>query len=156
MASNTASIRVGSLLEVRADAGYRTVEDVDSMFDEIDRQVRRLPAPHRHCTVVDWRRCPLMAPAAAEHIAKRIAGTNGTTVRGAGFVRSDTALSVLQLTRLSRAAGLDDRKMFFEPNALSTWLGEVLTTAEAERLRQFLSEAPLGSSRFPPRSGRTP
>lgn len=138
------------MLEVRADAGYRTIEDVDSVFDQIDRQVRRLPAPYRHSTVVDWRRCPLMAPAAAERVAERIAGTNGTTLRSAVLVRPDTPLSVLQHTRLIRAAGLADRKVFFDPGALSAWLDEVLTATESERLRQFLAELlPLGSSRFP-------
>ena len=157
MASNTVFIHVGCLLEVRADAGYRSPEDADRIFDEIDRQIRTLPAPQRHSTVVDWRRCPLMAPAAAERVAERIAGINGTTIRSAVLVRSDTPLSVLQHTRLIREAGLDDRKVFFDPSALRTWLSEVLTPAESERLRQFLAElVPLGSSRFPPRSGRAP
>lgn len=157
MASNTVSLRVGSLLEIRAYAGYRTVAEVDSTFDEIERLVSGLPAPHRHAKVIDWRRCPLMAPAAAERAAQRITSANGTTVRSAVLMRSNMSLNVLQHTRLTRDAGLLNRRVFFETTELTAWLGEVLTTAESERLLQFLAEsAPLGTSRFPPHLARTP
>jgi hypothetical protein len=123
MAPNTASIRVGSLLEIRADAGYRMVAAVDSTFDEIERQVSGLPAPHRHSKVIDWRRCPLMAPAVAEQMALRLACTNGTTVRSAVLMRPNMSLNVLQYTRLTRDAGLHDRRVFFEMTERTTWLG---------------------------------
>ena len=150
-------IRVGCLLEVRADAGYRSAEDADLIFDVIAREVAKLPPPRRHSTVVDWRRCPLMSPLAAERVSQRIAMTNANVVRSAVLIRPDSPLSVLQHTRLIRDAKLDERKVFFDAQELQTWLSEVLTPAEKERLRAFLSELePLGQSQRPPSLRRTP
>jgi hypothetical protein len=141
MVANTALIRVGSLLEIRADAGYRTASDVDQLFDQVTVEVRRLPPPARHVTVVDWRRCPVMAPAAAERMAKRIAGVNAHTLRSAALAGTESPSAVLQFVRLIREARLPDRKLFFEPGELVEWLGEVLTSLEMTRLREFIAGA---------------
>src|SRR3712207_4133756 len=78
MRTNVAAIRVGRLLEIRAEAGYRTAAEVDAVFDTIDREVRKVRTP-RYVTVVDWRGCPVMSPEAVERIAQRIALTNTRT-----------------------------------------------------------------------------
>lgn len=140
MPANTASLRVGRLLEVRADAGYRTPADVDAIFEAIGREVAKLPPDAHHITVVDWRRCPLMSPEAAEHMIKRISGVNSSTTRSAALAREDAPLAVLQFVRLIRDANLPDRKLFLHSDELYTWLCEVLSTEERARLRVFLSE----------------
>ena len=140
MASNTAIIKVGRLLEIRADAGYRTAQEVDVLFDTIEREVDKLPLTNKHVTVVDWRRCPIMAPEAAERIAARIAGVNDRTERSAAIASKDSATAVLQFLRVIRDAKLPDRKLFFEESELSEWLAEVLTGFELRRLRDFLTE----------------
>ncbi len=140
MPANTANVRVGRLLEIRADAGYRTRDEVDALFDMMEREVGKLPPNQRHITVVDWRRCPVMAPEAAERIAARIAATNATTERSAALAKQDAPVAVLQFVRVIREAGLPDRKLFFEERELIAWLGETLTDAELGRLRDFLSE----------------
>ena len=142
MPSNTARIQVGRLLEIRADAGYRTRADVDALFDKMEREVGKLSPTQRHVTVVDWRRCPVMSPEAAEHIAARISATNTTTERSAALAKSDAPVAVLQFVRVIREAGLPDRKLFFEERELIAWLKEVLSEAEAHRLREFLNERP--------------
>ena len=138
MSSNTAKILVGRLLEIRADAGYKTRADVDRLFDAIGREVARLPRGQRHVTVVDWRRCPVMAPEAAERIAASIAGTNLSTERSAALAANDAPVAVLQFVRVIREAGLPDRKLFFEEKELVDWLKETLSGPELKRLRQFL------------------
>lgn len=140
MRKNTATLSVGRLLEVRADAGYRTTADVDAIFQAIGRELRKLPAEAHHVTVIDWRRCPLMAPEAAEHMLKQIASSNASTARSAALARDDAPLAVLQFVRLIRTAALSNRKLFVDEDELYAWLSEVLTTEEQTRLKAFLSE----------------
>jgi hypothetical protein len=138
MSANEAKIRVGCLLEIRAEAGYSNAADVDTFFDRIEAAIAKLPPPRKHVTVVDWRRCPLMAPAAAERMGQRIASMNAHTVRSAAIASHDAPSAVLQFVRLIREARLPDRKLFFEADEMVEWLSEVLTRAEAERLRAFV------------------
>lgn len=144
MPANTARIQVGRLLEIRADAGYKTLADVDLLFDAIESETAKLPAGEHHVTVVDWRRCPVMSPEAAQHIAVRIAGTNGRTERSAALARQDSPVAVLQFLRVIREARLPDRKLFFDELELVGWLQEVLSATEAARLRAFLHEGTTG------------
>jgi hypothetical protein len=134
-------VAVGRLLEVRADAGYRTAADVDAIFEAIGRAVSKLPPNVQHVTVVDWRGCPLMSPEAADHMLKRIASVNSATERSAALAREDAPLAVLQFVRLIRDANLPDRRLFVDTEQLYPWLAEVLTPAERVRLRVFLNEA---------------
>src|SRR3982751_6272326 len=57
MLANTAEIKVGRLLEVRIAAGYRTVEDVDALFDTLDAHVAKLPPGVGPVTGADWTPC---------------------------------------------------------------------------------------------------
>jgi hypothetical protein len=140
MRTNTAAIRVGRLLEVRAEAGYRTVADVDAVFDVLEREVAKLGPVQRHVTVVDWRGCPVMSPEAVERLAQRIALTNARTERSALLAGAGAPVAVLQFLRVIRDARLPERKLFFKRQELVDWLAEVLTKEEAERLLAFLAE----------------
>ena len=140
MGNNTASLSVGRLLEVRANAGYRTPADVDAIFAAIGREIAKLPSDAHHVTVVDWRHCPLMSPDAAEHMLKSIASANSRTERSAAFARDDAPLAVLQFVRLIRDAHMPNRKLFVHAKELYAWLSEVLTSQERARLKAFLSE----------------
>ena len=137
---NTARVSVGRLLEIRADAGYRTAAEVDALFDMRDQQLKRLPPDTQHVTVVDWRRCPLMSPEAAQRIAFRIGGTNGRTERSAALASQDAPVAVLQFLRVIREANHPDRKLFYDQAELVAWLSELLLPSETQRLRAFLSE----------------
>jgi hypothetical protein len=90
--------------------------------------------------VVDWRRCPLMSPAAATRIGQRIAASNSRTDRSAALASPDAPLAVLQFVRLIREAGNTNRKLFFNEAELESWLAEILTPPETKRLREFLRE----------------
>ncbi len=130
------------MLEIRADAGYRTKEDVDALFAQVGRELSKLPSGQLHVTVVDWRACPVMAPEAADYMVKQIAGVNSGTERSAALARDDSPVAVLQFLRLIRDAQLPDRKLFVDVNQLCGWLGQVLAPAERVRLRTFLNETP--------------
>lgn len=137
MASNTAKINVGRLLEVRVDAGYRTEGDVDDLFEAIVAEVRLAGIP-KTIVAVDWRNCPFMAPAAAVRLTERMMASNTRTERSAALALPNSPLVVLQFLRVIREAGLPDRKLFFAPQPLVQWLGEVLTAEESLRLRAFI------------------
>ena len=140
MARNTAEIRVGRLLEVRATAGYRTASDVDLLFDTLGREMRKVQSGVRVLTVVDWRFCPLMSPEGAQRIGQRIAANNERTERSAALVSRDAPLSVLQFLRVIREADLPDRKLFFSQIELVQYLAELLSPAELARMHAFLAE----------------
>jgi hypothetical protein len=140
MAANTAAIHVGRLLEIRANAGYRNVEDVDLLFDIVDKEVAKLPPSVSIVTVADWRRLPIMSTAASDRLLERIARLNDRTERSSALATTEAPSAVLQFMRLIREAKLPDRKMFFDPDALVAWLKDTLTPLETQRLRQFLIE----------------
>ena len=131
-------MRVGRLLEIRADFGYRSVEDVDALFAQVDKLYTQRTDAAPVVIVADWRRCPLMSPEAATRVGQRIAQNNERTQRSAALASNDAPLAVLQFVRLIRDAGLPERKLFFNKTELIDWLSEVLTPREIERLREFL------------------
>jgi len=145
---NTAVIQVGRLLEVRAASGYRTVADVDHIFDAIAAEEARLPGDQRVVVAVDWRRCPLMSAEAAERILVRITRTNARTERSAALASPTSSSALMQFLRLIRESKKPDRRLFYDPQELALWLDEVLSPTESARLRVFLTEAP---SALPPR-----
>jgi hypothetical protein len=137
--ANTARVHVGRLVEVVADAGYRTPEEVDEVFASIDAHVTSMVARGLRCiTIADWRRCPIMSPAAAARLKDLMAERNGRVLRAAGLVSNQSPAAVLQFSRLTREAGLHDRKTFQDPKELARWLADILTPLEAERLDRFL------------------
>jgi hypothetical protein len=140
MRTNTAAIRVGRLLEVRVELGYRTAADVDRLFDTIDRELMKLPPTQKIVTVADWRRISVMSPDAAGRLGKRIALLNPRTQKSAAvaLAATEAPVAVLQFMRLLREASFADRRMFDDTEQLVMWLEEILTPAETERLREFL------------------
>jgi hypothetical protein len=139
MATNSAAIRVGRLLEIRAEAGYRSTADVDLLFDMIETELIKIARPRQVVTVVDWRRCPVMEAKAAERMLERIVGTNPRTERSAALATAKAPVAILQFMRLIRESRNPDRRMFLNPPELITWMDEVLDAEEKQRLREFLA-----------------
>jgi len=136
---NRCANHVGRLVEIRADAGYRTAEDVDAMFAQIGRVMAKLPSDVRAVIVTDWRRCPVMSVAASERIVPMITRTNPHVERSGAIASRDSPIAVLQFTRIIVESKNPSRRLFYETDTLSEWLGEVLTPAENARLRAFLN-----------------
>jgi hypothetical protein len=137
---NTCALKVGRLLEIRAAAGYRTVDDVDALFNSVKALVAKLPPTQRLVAVTDWRFCPIMSGEAAERALARITATNPRTERSGAVASRDSPTAVLQFLRLVRASRHPDRRLFYELTELVAWLGEVLNPVEIARLKKFLSE----------------
>jgi hypothetical protein len=141
MAGNTAEIRVGRLLEVRIDAGYRTIEEVESLFLMLASAVRKLSAGAKHVTVVDWRLCPIMSPDCAAFVVQQMVAVNAKTERSATIASADAPISVIQFTRLIRESNSPVRQLFYDEPSLLGWLAEVLTPKELKRARLFLARS---------------
>jgi len=139
MVTNSAVIRVGRLLEIRAEAGYRSPDDVDALFDLVAAELSKVARDRRIVTVVDWRRCPVMEATAAERMLQRMVSANPRTERSAALATSKAPVAILQFMRLIRESRLPDRRMFLNAPELIAWVSEVLEPQEQQRLREFLA-----------------
>ena len=136
---NRCANHVGRLIEVRVESGYRSVEDVDLMLAEYTRVVAKLPAAQRLVTAIDWRRCPVMSATASERMVPIMQRANPRAERTAALASRDSPIAVMQFNRIIAESKHPDRRLFYDPEKLVTFLGEVLTAPETARLRAFLS-----------------
>jgi hypothetical protein len=127
-------------MEIRVDAEYQGIAEVDAFFGEIATEASKVPPSQRVVTVTDWRRCPAMSDVVAEHLMVKIIRTNPRTERSAALASRDSALASLQFLRVVRESQNPSRRLFFDPEELVTWLVPVLTSAELERHRRFVLE----------------
>jgi hypothetical protein len=136
---NTAAIRVGRLLEIRA-ISFRSVAEGVALFSLIGAELTKLPSTSQVVTVTDWRYCPLMSEEAAEHALVSMTKNNPRVLRSGAIASRDSPVGVLQFLRLVRESKLETRRLFFDVDPLKTWLNEVLTEPERLRLNAFLQE----------------
>jgi hypothetical protein len=136
---NTATIRVGRLLEIRP-LSYPGVADVAAVFKLIGSELARVPIGTQIVTVTDWRYCPVMSSDAAEFALTGMTKNNARVLRSGALASRDSPIAVLQFLRLVRESRHESRRLFFDEDPLTRWLGEVLTDAEKARLNDFLHE----------------
>ncbi len=137
----TVKMTMGKLLEIRVHTGFRTVEEVDAMFEEVAAVVAANLGPYeRHVTIADWRACDFMSGEAANRLQEGMAKTNPNVIRAAALASQDSPFAVLQFLRIIRESQHEGRRLFFETGPLVDWLTQSLTVTEAARLRQFLHE----------------
>jgi hypothetical protein len=137
---NTVAIVQGRLLEIRADAGYRSAQDAEQVTRAIQREVVKVPPNTRTVIVVDWRRCPVMNEGASARLIEHMRSNNARVERSAALASQKSSIAVLQFLRMVRESAHPDRRLFFEPEPLIEWLGEVLTAEELKRLHEFLAQ----------------
>lgn len=137
---NSCHLHVGRLLEIRADSGFRTAEEVDQVFQLIGRELDRIPEPLRSVNVVDWRRCPVMTAPAADRLLELIIPYNPRVERSATIASRESPTAMMQFVRVLRETEHPDRRLFHDVEELEAWLDEVLTREESLRLRAFLAD----------------
>lgn len=140
-AKNTAAVRVGRLLELRLSVGFRNVTFVTEIFAAMDAEIRRLPSDVPVVIAADWRRCRVMSSDASESLVANLSRYNTRVERSGAIASEDSPSAVLQFTRLIREAAHPDRRLFTDPEAMASWLGEVLAPDERRRLAEFLAES---------------
>jgi hypothetical protein len=138
VATNSAVIRVGRLLEIRVGAGYKSDSDVALMSDALRATLAKLPRSQKVVTIADWRSCQILESKASERMLERLVALNARTERSAVIASPQSSVAVLQFMRLIRESRLPDRKVFLDPSDVLPWLDEVLDPQEQHRLRQFL------------------
>jgi hypothetical protein len=136
---NSCRLHVGRLVEVRADAGYRTAADVDSVFAELARESAKVAEPTRLVNVIDWRRCPIMSSQATERLLPALIDLNPRVERSGTIASRGSPTAMMQFIRIIRESQHPQRRIFYELEELQTWLGEVLDPAETTRMRSFLA-----------------
>jgi hypothetical protein len=129
---------VGRLVEIELPDGYRAVSDVEELTKQLMTTVASVPPSVRPVIVADWRPCNVLTPPVAQRAVEMMSGINTRIERSAILHAADASTSVLQLMRLIKETRVPYRKLFTDPTQLHTWLAEVLSDAESERLRAFL------------------
>jgi hypothetical protein len=100
----------------------------------------RVPGNTQLVGVADWRYCPVMSSGVAEQALATMTKNNPRILRSGGLASNDSPIAVLQFVRLVRESRHESRRLFFDEQELTRWLGEVLTDAEKVRLSEFLRE----------------
>jgi hypothetical protein len=136
---NTAAIRVGRLLEIRP-LMYKSAAEVEAVSRTITGEVARVPSSMPIVAVIDWRYCPVMPSDAAERALAVMTRGNPRVLRSAVLASLDSRIAMLQVVRLVRESRHETRRLFFDEDELTRWLGEVLTDPEKVRLSEFLQE----------------
>ncbi len=134
----TITRNVGRLVEARF-SGNPTEVDVARWRKEADACLRACIAqtgkPAVCCT--DMRASGLFRPAVADDLTAMMRSDNAAVYRNA-LLGTGGAIFTMQLQRLLREAGSEQRRIFTESGILVAWLDEVLTPAERVRLREFI------------------
>ena len=139
MLANTCDVRVGRLMEIRNEAGFRSLDDVETQRAAIAHALTNVATGALVVICADWRRCPLMAADASDAFGKMIASFNARIERSAILSAADSPLTVLQFLRITRESQHPKRRVVQELSELEQWLTPCLTPPEVARLRQFLS-----------------
>jgi hypothetical protein len=138
---NSVAINVGRLLEIRLEAGFRTISDVEEVFHALDVLFTKAPHGRRLVSIADWRDCQVMDEQSAKRFALGMERNNPRVERSAALIASGSSIVALQFGRLVRETNFKDRRLFVQPDPLLAWLDEVLEPDERTRLRAFLGVA---------------
>lgn len=141
MSSNTVVIRVGRLMEISVQEGFRSVDDVEKQRARISAALDTIPKDELIVIAADWRRCQLMSQPAAHAMGLMIGDFNARIERSAILGSPMSPVAVLQFLRLVRESRHPARRVYEERAPMLTWLCECLTDAERQRLIEFILPA---------------
>ena len=128
---------VGRLVEVRF-ASPLALEEVRQFIGEFQGIIKRLA--RKYVGVVDLLQADVFPVPVAETLIQLLSGVAPQVERTAFLIR-DSAVFALQVERVIRNSNHPDRHAFRDPEALKTWLGEVLDVQEQARLARFVEDA---------------
>ena len=126
-------------MEISVKDGFRTMEDVDKQRALITIALATIPSSQTVVIAADWRDCQLMTQAAASGMGAMLAAFNARIERSAILGSPTSPVAVLQFLRVVRETRHPARRVFEERRPMLTYLGEVLSPPERQRLEQFLS-----------------
>ena len=129
--------RVGRLVEARV-LSLRTREDADAYGAAVLAETVRASGKPVLCA--DHRPANVYPPAAAERLVELFRPNNTRFARIAIIVPPTNATLLMQLERLTREAGFENRRVFRDATGALAHLAGVLEESELVRARAFLSE----------------
>jgi hypothetical protein len=135
---NTIELHVGRLLEIRANAGFQTLADLERLQAGLVAIGSRVSSATKFILVSDWRAVGMMSPPIATRVQEALLRNNSRVIRSAILTLPDRSLANLQVLRLVREAENEVRRHFTSATELHRWLSEIATAGEKERLAEFL------------------
>lgn len=132
--------KVGRLIATRLISPL-TADEVDECIGV----VRRMVLGQRSVVFcVDLQYMPVLAPEAADKFLVMMRQDNPRVERTGYLMASRLSTPALQMERLIREANKPVRRIFYAPDGLKAYLGEVLTPAEKTWLEVFLNTVTRG------------
>ena len=128
----------GRLIEVRIQTPMVTA-DIAAFAGRLRSLITASAERIVICT--DLRGASVFPPDVADGFVTIMRSDNPKLERS-GFLVNESALFSLQVERMIRDAGGSSRRSFREGAPLLTWLGELLSPRERDRLASFLPAAP--------------
>lgn len=130
--------KTGRLVEVKL-ASPLTPQEVQQFVQELTAIIGRIPGG-KYIGVVDLLDAHVFPVAVADGLIQLLSAASPRVERTAMLI-GESATFALQVERVIRSANSDHRRAFRRADELETWLGEVMTTEERVRLRQFMTGA---------------
>ncbi len=132
-----ARARVGRLVEVRVGR-LTTAADVACLNAAVFESIQG--AGHGAVICADHRRAFPLTAEVASALASSMRRCNPLIARSAMLLDPSNVMYNLQLERVVRCAGRDDRRLFDDAETMHAWLAEALATDdEREALRAMLA-----------------
>lgn len=131
--------RVGKLVEARVFS-LPDAAAADAYGEAVAEAARRLGGSPVLCA--DHRAVRVYPQSAADRLVELFKPNNKRFARLTLLIAPTNAVLLLQLERLIREAGSNQRRVFKEPDDALKHLGDVLDQAELARAKAFLAELP--------------
>jgi hypothetical protein len=128
--------QVGRLIEVVVESPTTSAE-WKALPKQLSSIHSRISEKYMYCANIS--RAKLLQPEEAEPMKKIMYLDNPRLVRTAIYLGSNSAILMLQMERLIREAGNPARKAFRDPQKLISWMAEVTTPEEEQRIREIYS-----------------
>jgi hypothetical protein len=135
-ADSFARVRVGRLVEVRA-GHLATLPDVESLIAAVFAAVRGVGRGAVICA--DYRKGKPLTGEVAGAWSHAMRRTNESILRSALLLNPLNTMFNLQVARIVHCAASEHRRLFKDAKELHDWLEGILTEAERQALRAFLS-----------------
>ena len=126
-------------MEVDLSAGLRTPADVNDLAFQAEAALKQLPEGQTALVAADWRGCGMLTPDVAEQVVLTMGRNRRRVARRALLHDAQQPTCTLQLQRLVKEAGDEQRRAFTDVAALRAWLDQFLDDAERQRLHSFLN-----------------
>lgn len=118
----------------------KTLSHADEYSQSLAASVVQFPAAIRPVLCADHRPVAIYSQPVADRLGELFRQMNARLQRVAILVAPSNATLTLQLNRIVREAGFENRRVFFESAEAVAWLQPALDVTELRRADRFLNE----------------